>query len=109
MFKTKYNIEYFIICSPLKFFLVIKLILRPAQQFEFDMPVWDKRSFNFQKSKMLKEEIFKKWPTRCLILLTLVAKLKSSEGAQILVLPRLDDFKTVLNLNLANIPYPCQG
>ncbi len=38
MFKTKYNIEYFILCGPLTKFLLIKLILWPAQQFEFDMP-----------------------------------------------------------------------
>ncbi len=39
LFTTKYNILYFIICGPLAKFLLIKLILRPAQQFEFDMPV----------------------------------------------------------------------
>jgi hypothetical protein len=38
MLRRKYNIEYFIICGPLAKFLLIKLILQPAQQFEFDMP-----------------------------------------------------------------------
>jgi hypothetical protein len=38
MFTTKYNNEYFIIFGPLANFLLIKLIFRPAQQFEFDMP-----------------------------------------------------------------------
>ncbi len=32
------KIEYSFICGPLKIFLKMKLILWPAQQFEFDMP-----------------------------------------------------------------------
>jgi hypothetical protein len=38
MFKTEKNLEYSLICGPLIKFLLLKLILRPAQQFEFDMP-----------------------------------------------------------------------
>jgi hypothetical protein len=38
MFQTKKNMEYSVICDPLIKFLHMKLILRPAQQFEFDMP-----------------------------------------------------------------------
>ncbi len=38
MFETEYNIAHFIVCGPLNFFLLIKLIMRPAQQLEFDMP-----------------------------------------------------------------------
>jgi hypothetical protein len=40
MFKTAKNIGYSFIGGPLTIFLVMKLILQPAQQFEFefDMP-----------------------------------------------------------------------
>ncbi len=38
MLKTDENLEYSIICDPLTKFLLMKLILRPAQQSEFDMP-----------------------------------------------------------------------
>jgi hypothetical protein len=38
MFKTEKNLEYSVICGPLTKFLLVKLILRPAQQSEFDMP-----------------------------------------------------------------------
>ncbi len=38
MIKTKKNIECSIVCGPLTKFLLMDLILRPALQFEFDMP-----------------------------------------------------------------------
>ncbi len=38
MFTTKNNVEYTIICGPITTFSRMNLILRPAQQFEFDMP-----------------------------------------------------------------------
>jgi hypothetical protein len=38
MFKTKNNIEYSVICGPITKLSQMKLILRPALQFEFDMP-----------------------------------------------------------------------
>jgi hypothetical protein len=38
MLKIEKNHDYFVICGPLGKFLLLKLILWPAQQFEFDMP-----------------------------------------------------------------------
>ncbi len=38
MLKIEKNHEHFVICAPLAKFLLLKLILRPAQQSEFDMP-----------------------------------------------------------------------
>jgi hypothetical protein len=38
MLKIEKKHEHFVICSPLANFLLLKLILRPAQQSEFDMP-----------------------------------------------------------------------
>jgi hypothetical protein len=37
MLKIVKNCEHFVICGPLAKFLLLKLILRPAQQFDFDM------------------------------------------------------------------------
>ncbi len=56
LFTTKYNIKYFIISSPQPKFLLIKLILRPAQQFEFDLPAlkqWE-ISFSVATSSLLR-------------------------------------------------------
>jgi hypothetical protein len=38
MIKIEKNHELFVICGPLAKFLLLKLILWPAQQSEFDMP-----------------------------------------------------------------------
>jgi hypothetical protein len=38
MLRTAKNLRYSFICGPLTIFLLMKLTLRPAQQFEFDMP-----------------------------------------------------------------------
>jgi hypothetical protein len=38
MLKIDKNHEHFVMCGPLAKFLLLKLILRPAQQSEFDMP-----------------------------------------------------------------------
>jgi hypothetical protein len=38
MLKTANNLRYSFICDPLAIFLQIQLTLRPAQQFELDMP-----------------------------------------------------------------------
>jgi hypothetical protein len=38
MFKTEKILEHSVICSPITKILPMILILRPAQQFEFDMP-----------------------------------------------------------------------
>ncbi len=61
----KYNIEYFIICGPLTKFLLIKLILWPAQQFEFDMPFLnDSSEINavkvYERHDLQTKKIFKK-------------------------------------------------
>ncbi len=37
MLKNEKNYEHFVICGPLAKFLLLKLILRSAQQSEFDM------------------------------------------------------------------------
>jgi hypothetical protein len=38
MLKIEKKNEHFVICGPLAKFLLLKLILLPAQQSEFDMP-----------------------------------------------------------------------
>jgi hypothetical protein len=38
MLKIEKKHENFVICGPIAKFLLLKLILRPAQQSEFDMP-----------------------------------------------------------------------
>ncbi len=41
MLKIEKNPEYFVTCGPLAKFLLLKLIFRPAQQSQFDMPDLD--------------------------------------------------------------------
>jgi hypothetical protein len=43
MLKIEKNHEHFVICGPLAKFLLLKLILRPTQQSEFDMPDLDQQ------------------------------------------------------------------
>ncbi len=38
VFKFEKSHENFLNCGPLTFFMPLNLIVRPAQQFEFDMP-----------------------------------------------------------------------
>ncbi len=38
MLRAEKNLEYYFICSPVINFLLMEMILRPAHQFEFDMP-----------------------------------------------------------------------
>jgi hypothetical protein len=43
MLRTAKNLRYFFICGPLTIFLLMKLTLRAAQQFEFDMPALEQQ------------------------------------------------------------------
>jgi hypothetical protein len=50
MLKTEKNLEHSVIWGPPTKFLIMKLILRPAQQSEFDMPALESQTANTNNS-----------------------------------------------------------